>query len=464
MNEQPGLEPTILVIFGITGDLSKRYLLPALYHLFKDGLLAEHTRIVGLTRQSLTADELFGQVELCINEIDNICDPAGLQKIRTATELMQFDPEEAEDYPKLHERLNAIESEQGMCMNRLYYLSIPPELFDSTVHNIGAAGLNGSCQHGQAATRLLVEKPFGSDLASAEKLIAKTNEVFSEEQVFRIDHYLAKETVQDIVAFRRSNPIFADVWNNQHISAIDIVAYESLGVGHRINFYERVGALRDVVQSHLLQLMAVTMMELPQELDTQHIHAARQKLLRDTIPADPSLAVRGQYEGYRTESGNPDSTTETFARVRLSVDDARWQGTAVTISTGKALSEKLTQVSVTFHSPEDSESNRLTFRIYPNEGIHLELKVKQPGFDDKLEQAVMDFSYANGANRETHPDAYERVLLDAVRGDRTLFATSDEVLSSWRIVDPIISAWRDNATGLYIYPSNADAATVATND
>lgn len=451
------LEPSILVIFGITGDLSKRYLLPALYHLFKDDLLPAETRIVGLTRQSLTTDELFGQVELCINESDNICDPVGLKKIRQATELIQFDPKKTEDYSALLSRLNAIETHQGVCMNRLYYLSIPPELFGETVRNLGAAGLNGSCQHDKAATRLLVEKPFGSDVSSAEQLVAETNEVFTEQQVFRIDHYLAKETVQDIIAFRRSNPIFADAWNSQHISAIDIVANESLGVGHRIHFYEQVGALRDVVQSHLLQLMAVTMMELPEELDAEHVQAARQKLLSEALPADPKMAVRGQYDTYRHESANPSSVTETFARVQLAVGNERWQGTAVTISTGKALAEKITQVGITFHSSSDTESNRLIFRIYPKEGIHLELRVKQPGFDDKLEQAVMDFSYQTQDTRKnSHPDAYERVLVDAVRGDRTLFASSTEVLSSWRILQPIIEAWTDNGEGLIEYSSGSN--------
>jgi glucose-6-phosphate 1-dehydrogenase len=454
MTEQPDFSPSIIVIFGVTGDLSKRYLLPALYHLFKDDLLLAGTRIVGLTRQSLAADQLFGQVELCINEIDNVCDPEGLRKIRESTELLQFDPEKPEDYPRLLEHLNAIETEQGVCMNRLYYLSLPPELFVPTVHNMGEAGLNTSCQHGNAATRLLVEKPFGSDLASAQALIEKTGEVFQEEQIFRIDHYLAKETVQDILVFRHSNPVFADIWNGQHISAIDIIAKESLGVGHRINFYEHVGALRDFVQSHLLQLMAVTMMEVPDTIDAESIHHAKQRLLTAVVPADPAGTVRGQYAGYREESHNPESATETFVRLQLKVDDERWKDTPVTITTGKALDEKLTQVVVTFHTPGSEESNRLVFRIFPHEGIHLELKVKHPGFGDALEQAVMDYSY-RGHGELNHPDAYERVLLDAVKGDRTLFATSDQVLASWRIIEPLITAWHDNSERLLPYASGS---------
>lgn len=462
MSDATQSEPTIIVIFGITGDLSKRYLLPALYHLFKNDLLPQPTRIVGLTRQDMTADQLFGQVELCINEVDNICDPEGLRKIRESTELLRFDPEHSEDYPRLLERLNAIEEEQGVCMNRLYYLSIPPELFESVANNIGRAGLNQSCQHDKAATRLLVEKPFGEDLASAEVLIRQTSAVFNEDQIYRIDHYLAKETVQDIVSFRHSNPIFSDIWNNQHVSAINIVAYETLGVGNRIAFYEHVGALRDFIQSHLLQLMAVTMMDLPNELTTEAIHDAKQALLNSTLAADPIEALRGQYEGYREESGNPNSTTETYAQVRLHVENAVWEGVPVTITTGKALAEKLTQVVITFHTPGAEGTDRLTFRIYPNDGVHLELNVKRPGFDDQLEQAVMDFRYKQDeAKGSMQTDAYERVLLDAVRGDRTLFATSEQVLASWRILEPVIQTWKNSSDGLATYESGSTGPETA---
>jgi glucose-6-phosphate 1-dehydrogenase len=453
---KPSLEPSIIVIFGITGDLSQRYLLPALYHLFKDGLLHEHTEIVGLTRQAMTADELFGKVELCINEVDNICDPVALKRIISKTQLFQFDPNNSDDYPKLLEHLNAIEATHGVCMNRLYYLSIPPKVFAATVQNLGKAGLNGSCEHGNAKTRLLVEKPFGYDLASAETLIKETNEVFAEEQVFRIDHYLAKETVQNILTFRHNNPIFADIWNNQHIASIDIIASEKIGIENRVNFYEGVGALRDLIQSHLLQLLAVTTMDLPSELDNDSIHAARQALLEAVVPADPAEAIRGQYDTYKQEVGNPDSTTETYARINLRIDTERWRNVALSITTGKALQEKHTEITLTFTSPADKIANVLTFRIHPNEGIHVQLRVKKPGFDDEVADAAMDFSYKQTFGGDsTHPDAYERVLVDAVKGDRTLFSSSREVLASWRIIEPIIQAWRDTNEGIATYASGS---------
>jgi glucose-6-phosphate 1-dehydrogenase len=458
MSETDLSSPSIIVIFGVTGDLSKRYLLPALYHLFKDGLLDEHTVVVGLTRQSLDAKELFDQVELCINEVDNICDPVALQKMQAKTELYQFDPARSQDYPKLLEYLNGLEETHGLCMNRLYYLSIPPSLFTNVVHNIGEAGLNTNCQHGNAKTRLLVEKPFGNDLASAQELIAKTNQVFQEEQVFRIDHYLAKETVQNILSFRLHNPVFASIWNAEHITSVDITASEKISIEGRVNFYEGLGALRDLIQSHLLQLMALTLMDLPNELSDEQSHHARQALLEAVKPADPTQAVRAQYDSYRQEVDNLDSTTETFARIKLTVDSERWESMPVIITTGKSLREKRTEIILTFKNPHDEAgaTNTLTFRLQPNEGIHLQLRVKQPGFETKLQEAVMDFSYAQAFGMDSgHPSAYERVLVDAVKGDRTLFATSAEVLASWRIIEPVITAWQGNDQGLQIYESGS---------
>jgi glucose-6-phosphate 1-dehydrogenase len=462
MSERAPLEPTIIVIFGITGDLSKRYLLPALYHLFKDKLLHEQTRVVGLTRRDMSAGDLFGQVELCINEVDNTCDPEALRVMRERTELMQFDPNEAGDYPKLLERLNSTEDRVGMCMNRLYYLSIPPKVFNDVVRNLGEAGLNTSCQHGNAQTRLLVEKPFGRDLASAQQLIEHTDAVFREDQVFRIDHYLAKETVQNILSFRVHNPIFADIWNGRHIESIAVTASEKIGIEGRVNFYEGLGALRDLIQSHLLQLLAISTMDLPEVLDADHIHQARQKLLESVAPADSLLARRAQYESYTQEVENPDSTTETFAQLKLRIDSERWQGSDVTITTGKGLREKRTEIVMTFTDPQDEAdtTNVLTFRLQPNEGIHLQLRVKKPGFADEISEAVMDFSYQQAFGEDSgHPGAYERVLVDAVRGDRTLFATSDEVIASWRIIEPVIQAWQASGEGMQTYASGSEGPT-----
>lgn len=460
---QTPLAPAIIVVFGVTGDLASRYLLPALYHLFKDNLLHEHTEIIGLTRQSLNTDELFSTVELCINEVDNVCDPVALRSMHEKTRLLQFDPSIEADYDQLHAELDRIEEEHGLCMNRLYYLSIPPKLFETVVHNLGYAKLNESCVHAQADSRLLVEKPFGSDLASAQALIDVTTSVFREDQVFRIDHYLAKETVQNILSFRAYNPIFASIWSNQHIQAIDILAAEKIGIEGRKVFYEGVGALRDLIQSHLLQLLAVTTMSLPAELSSEAIHIHKQSLLESILPADPTKAIRGQYEGYTAEAEAPDSTTETYARLELSIDTSEWHGVPVTITTGKALSAKQTEIRVTFTNRGDDSAavNVLVFRIQPDEGIHLQLRVKKPGYEHEIQDAALNFSYAHTFGDANHPNAYERVLVDAVKGDRSLFASSEEVLASWKIIEPIVEAWNNNRDGLRTYSQGTDAQQLA---
>jgi glucose-6-phosphate 1-dehydrogenase len=452
----PKLEPAIIVIFGITGDLSQRYLLPALYHLFKDDLLHEQTEIVGLTRQNLTAKELFDKVELCINEVDNVCDPVALKKIQTKTRLLQFDPNQEADYLKLKTELDAIETKHGVCMNRLYQLSIPPNVFDITIKNLGLAGLNKSCQHGKAATRVLMEKPFGYDYSSAKALIHQTGLVFKEDQVYRIDHYLAKETVQNILTFRAHNPMFAAIWDGDHIRKIEVYAKEKIGIEGRVNFYEGVGATRDLVQSHLLQLLALITMELPKSLDdSESLHKAKHQLLKLVVPAKPSDTVRAQYDGYLEEVGNKNSSTETYSQIKLGINNERWRGVPIIITTGKALTEKKTEITVTFGMHGDNQVNTLIFRLQPNEGIHLELLVKKPGFIHQLEPAVMDFSYQNTFGQTNHPDAYERVLVDAVRGDRTLFATSDEVLLSWTILNKLLRTWQGNRKGMGSYKSGS---------
>lgn len=448
------LQPAIIVIFGITGDLAQRYLLPALYHLFDEKLLHEKTQILGLTRQDLTASQLLDRVELCINETDKVCRPETLKIMQAKTKLVQFDPAKGDDYAALRKQLDDIEIAQGVCMNRLFYLSIPPSVFPTVVSHMGKHGLNGSCQHGSAESRLLVEKPFGSDLTSAQKLVEATSKVFQEEQVFRIDHYLAKETAQNILTFRRYNPIFGSIWNNQHIESIDILASEKIDIEGRVNFYEGLGALRDFVQSHLIQLAAICTMDMPESIDSQNIHAQKQALLSAIKPANPATAKRGQYQTYTQEVENPDSTTETYAQVTLYIDDERWRDVPITVTTGKAMSERKTEVTLTFTDRAELNEaiNSLTFRIQPNEGIHLQLRVKKPSLEEDLQEAAMDFSYKNTFGNTDHPTAYERVLVDAVKGDRTLFATSTEVLESWRILQPVVEAWHNNNTGLVSYP------------
>lgn len=446
--------PAIFVIFGITGDLAQKKLLPALYHLLKDNLLNEHTVVVGVSRRDMSADDLLKKVELCVIEADKTCDPAVLDKFRAILRMVKLDPVVGEDYTRLHQTLDQIEDEQGMCMNRLYYLAIPPQVYEPVIENLGTHGLNAGCQHSKAVSRLLVEKPFGYDLTSAAELITSTGKYFTEEQIFRIDHYLAKETAQNILIFRQHNPVFNTVWNCRHISAIDLIFSEQIGVEGRAAFYDNVGALRDVVQNHLLQLLALTTMELPGSNDPSALHAAKQALLADVRSVDPDRdrVVRAQYRGYQEEVSNPGSGTETYVSISTSIANDRWQNTAVTLTAGKALDVKKTNITLTFTDPaQQGNQNRLTFRISPNEGIDIELTVKQPGFDDRTENTHMDFSYKHAFGNSSHPDAYERVLVDAVKGDHSLFATSEEVLESWRIVQPVLTAWSQDNDDLSYY-------------
>lgn len=463
MSTPSTLDPSIIVIFGITGDLSQRYLLPSLYHLIKDGLLHEQTQIVGISRRSISVDELFEQVELCVNEVDKVCDPVALKKMRTHTSMVQMDLTEETAYKQLRNQLDQLEESQGLCMNRLYYLSIPPQIYSSIITLMGKADLNTSCQHNVAETRLLIEKPFGYDLVSAEGLIQQTGAVFNEGQIFRIDHYLAKETVQNILTFRFANPIFESIWNREHIESIVISASEDIRVGNRAQFYDPVGALRDFIQSHLIQLLAIVTMDRPKQLDSEFIHKSKQALLKKvlSVPADQvaDKAVRAQYEGYPAEVHHDTSTTETFAAVQVCIDSPRWQAVPITMWSGKGLDAKKTEVQVTFKG-HDEATNQLRFRIQPNEGIEIDLLAKKPGLTTELQTASMDFSYQQNFGGASHHNAYERVLVDAVRGDHTLFATSEEVLEAWRIVQPVLNEWGKRAE-IDHYPIGSSGLTLA---
>ncbi|HVV66520.1 MAG TPA: glucose-6-phosphate dehydrogenase [Candidatus Saccharimonadales bacterium] len=461
----PQLEPSIIVIFGVTGDLSQRYLLPALYHLIKGGLLHEKTEIIGTSRRHIDPEELLNDTTLCPQEEGSICDPHALQKMREHFHMVQLDPSNGEDYARLLKTMNEYEEKEGVCMNRLYYLSIPPQIYGPVIKHMEAEGLNKGCQHGTAESRLLIEKPFGYDSNSARNLIDELARGFREEQTYRIDHYLAKETVQNILTFRFENPIFEALWNHDHISSIEVSASEKIGIEGRAQFYEPLGALRDFIQSHLLQLLAIITMDRPAVLDSQNIHASKQAVLRQVraVAADQinEDTVRGQYENYRQEVNNPDSHTETFAGIRLSIDSERWQNVPMILWTGKQLAEKKTEVTICFKGHDGEAANYLRMRIQPNEGIELDLLAKKPGFDNELQPAAMDFSYRNNFGSHDHPDAYERVLVDAVRGDRTLFATGEEVMQAWRIVQPVLDAWSRSGHGLNMYKEGSDGTTLA---
>jgi glucose-6-phosphate 1-dehydrogenase len=416
------LEPAILVIFGITGDLSQRYLLPALYRLIKAGRLPQQTVILGISRRQVKITEVINEDRLCANDADTECDPEILNNLRSRTSMFQMDLDDPAAYDALLNKLNDIETDKGICLNRLYYLSIPPTAYDAVVRLLGERGLNTSCQHGNAATRLMVEKPFGHDLASAKELIVETARHFQEEQIYRIDHYMPKPAVLDLLNSRFKDTELDKVWNSGNVASVEIAAKETIGIEGRAEFYDPVGALRDFVQSHLVQILGLVVMDKPESLDSDHLHAAKEAGLEqiEPVPADKagSRAQRGQYESYRQEVNKPESTTETFAAVTVYSQNPRWQGVPITMVTGKALNERTTRIAA---------------------------KLKQPLGSGKTE---IIWSSQGG-------NTYERVLLDAIKGDRTLFSSSREILASWRILQPVLDAWQKSAGDLIIYESGS---------
>jgi glucose-6-phosphate 1-dehydrogenase len=418
--------PTILIIVGISGDLSKRKLLPAISELSTAGVLPKNLRIVGITRRSDV-------------EIETLIKAAADQEyLRNHLELFQMDLESPDGYKHLCVRLDEIEADFGHPAQRLYYLSVPPQVSHPIIEQLGASGLAG-----HPHTKLLLEKPFGVDLASAESLIQHIDSHFSSDQVYRIDHYLAKEMAQNIIVFREGNSLFKRTWNKEFIERIDIVASESIGIEGRGNFYESTGALRDLIQSHMLQLAALTLMDTPRADHLDEVPQRRYDALRQLqIPTTHDVlhyAKRGQYSGYAEQVENPRSTTETFVSLELESTDPTWRGVPIRLLTGKSMKEKVTEIRVTYRRQEDYESNQLILRLQPNEGIEICIWTKSPELERKIERHPIKFAYDE--HFDSLPEAYERVFLDAINSDHTLFTTSQEVLASWHILAPVQHAW-----------------------
>ncbi|HVQ44842.1 MAG TPA: glucose-6-phosphate dehydrogenase [Candidatus Saccharimonadia bacterium] len=462
--------PAALVIFGVTGNLAQHMLLPALYHLESQQLLPEEFYIVGIFRRVPDVDAILHEATAQLEQNGETIDPAVTSRLKSRLHTIKMDSTNPSDFSRLAELLHGLDDAAGTKLNHLFYLAIPPDIFETVIDNLATGGLN----HDDAdrSSRLLIEKPFGYDLASAEALIDAMSAHFDEHQIFRIDHYLAKETAQNILTFRFSNPLIQGIWSREFIDHIQITATEKIGIQGRVAFYEKMGALRDFVQSHLMQLMALVMMEYPEDLTSEAIHAEKLKVLESietiTPHSVPDVAVRGQYAGYRDEVGDPGSTTETYAALKLEVANSRWGGVPILLRTGKSLARKTTEIVVVFkdRTRKASPDNLLVIRIQPDEGISLKLLAKKPGFDDQLQPVQMDFSYS-GVFDGHQPDAYQRVLIDALRGDHSLFATNDEVLVSWRILQPVLDAWSHTAEPPQSYARGsrgpADAQRLAAN-
>ncbi len=461
------LEPSILTIFGITGDLASRYLLPAIYDLTKHGHLTKSFKILGISRRNTTVDDILNSIKKSVEASGKICDTKTLIILEKSISILKMDITKPEEYKRLKNSLDSVEDAVGVCQNRLYYLAIPPTLFEPIVERLGQYDLNKGCQHGRANSRLLIEKPFGYNLESAAQLINKLRQCFDEEQIYRIDHYLAKETAQNILTFRFENPIFQNSWDSKHISYITITAAESIGIEGRVSFYEKMGAMRDLIQSHLLQLLALITMEKPAKMTARDIHLAKEKVLKAiSPPKDNEIeqdTVRGQYKTYKEETQNANTSVETFAAIKLNINNSRWQGTPVFLRNGKALAKRVTEITIVYKDKDvPSCTNSLNIRIQPNEGVTLDLKIKKPGLAKETQNVEMDFSYSDLFDM-TNPNAYIKVLVDAINGDKTLFASSEEVLTSWKITEPILDAWSTSRCKLHIY-QNGTWGPVEAND
>ncbi|GID28555.1 glucose-6-phosphate dehydrogenase [Paractinoplanes brasiliensis] len=469
--------PATLVIFGASGDLTRRKLLPAVESLARHNRLPSQFALVGVARTPM-ADEQFAASALGDRTLS---DKAQLQG---GIRYVSGGYDDPDTYKRLAETLDELDAVRGTSGNRLFYLSTPAEAFEPVIHGLAGAGLNRA-REGSFA-RLVIEKPYGRDLASARELDAVVHGVFDEPQVFRIDHYLGKDTVQNVLALRFANSIFQPIWDRSWVDHVQITVAETLGVGTRGGFYEHAGAMRDIVQNHVLQVLALALMEPPASFEAEGLRNEKVKLLQAIrLPTNrdiADLAVRGQYTrggtrddlmaGYREEVGvDPLSRTETYAAMRLNVDNWRWAGVPFYVRTGKRLPARVTEVALQFQRPphlpipQDQltglEADALILRIQPNEGISLRFGAKVPGHSFRVRTASMDFSYEQTFAEES-PEAYERLLLDALLGDPTLFIRSDEVEHSWRIVDPIIEHWASDNSPIPTYeaaswgPADAD--------
>jgi len=465
----PQAPPCAIVIFGASGDLARRKLLPAIYDMAANGLLNDKTYIVGYSRSAMT-DEQYRKVareSVQKHARNKALDEALWKKLEDRIYYTQADYGSADDHARVGATLGRLDKKFGNAGNRLFYLSTPPEMFDDIITRLGEREVAEKGQNTTPAVwhRIIIEKPFGHDLASAKALNVLLHKYFTEEQVFRIDHYLGKETVQNLMVMRFANSIFEPIWNYKYVDHVQITVAETLGVGSRAGYYDQSGAVRDMVQNHMFQLMALAAMEPPAALDAVSVRDEKVKVFKSVRRIRPEqvdqFAVRGQYgpgessgqktPGYRREQNvPPDSKTETFAALKVFIDNWRWSGMPFYLRTGKFLPQKLSEVVVRFRSPpltlfqKQCESpvypNDLIIRVQPAEGISWRLNGKVPGGSLNIKSVALDFLYETTFNVEP-PEAYERLIFDAMAGDQTLFIRGDETEAAWAVIDPIEQGW-----------------------
>lgn len=453
-------ESSTILIFGASGDLTRRKLVPALYNLYLKERLPENFQVVGNSRTEFSHEKWRERMRDGVEEFsEKSFDADAWEKF---AEHLWYIPGSASELNDLKTLDKFIQEKEEAEAHRLYYLSVAPDLYIPIVKNIGELNL---ARQDKGWRRIIVEKPFGTDLESAHKLNDEIHTVFEENQVYRIDHYLGKETAQNIMFFRFANAIFEPIWNRNYVNNVQISVLEQVDVGHRGAYYDSSGVLRDMFQNHLLQLLTLIAMEPPASFEADAVRNEKAKMLQAVRPVDPFDMVCAQYEGYREVKGvKPDSQTPTYAALKVNVDNWRWQGVPFYLRSGKALTRKLSEITVVFREPphmvfDNSASftpNILSICVQPDEGIHLSFEAKVPDSARRTRSVNMEFHYDDSFGKYAIPEAYERLLLDALLGDPGLFTRSDGIELSWRLMDPVIKVWEsDEAPHLASYTPNS---------
>jgi glucose-6-phosphate 1-dehydrogenase len=456
-------DPCVLTLFGATGDLAHRKVVPAMYHLWRNNLLPHEFVLLAVGRREYDDDAFRADIRASLDQFSRVLplDEAAWRSFSGRIRYHRCDFSDPAGFDQLSTRLDTLDEEEGTRGNRLFYLATQPGQFAEIVGQLGRVGLDHE-RHDGGWRRVVIEKPFGYDLDSAKRLNREVGKVFRESQVYRIDHYLGKETVRNLLVFRFGNGIFEPLWNRRYVDHVQITVAESIGIENRGAFYEATGAIRDVLQNHLLQLVSLVAMEPPATFEADALRDEKVKVLRaiSTNPGDSDEVVRGQYgpgwvagtpvPGYREERDvDPQSETETFVAAKLTIDDWRWSGVPFYVRTGKHLPKRSTEIAIQFHqvphhlfreTSVEPEANLLAIRIQPDEGIMLRFGAKVPGLGLDIRGVTMDFTYGSAFNVDS-PDAYETLILDALQGDASLFTRADEVEEAWGIVDPFIDTW-----------------------
>ncbi len=453
-------KPGALIIVGFTGDLSRRKLLPSLYNLERAGRLPADMKIYGVVRRPTSVADVADELDTYIIKAKGSCDSATLKALCARIETVEADVSSRAGADVLKKQLDELIG--PVCKLKLFHFAVPPAALSDIIRNLAASGVH-MCG-GSPDSRLLIEKPFGRDVASATDLSQTIRQYFGEDSIYLIDHYLAKDTVQNMLHVRFHNPMLRSLWSGKDIKCIQISALEELDIQGRGNFYEQTGALRDMLQSHLMQILAIVTMDEPKTFTSEVIRRNKLKLLSKVrLAGDPSdSAVRSQYDGYRSEVENEDSRVETFAAVKLEIDNNRWHNVPVYLRAGKAMSEKLTQVDIVFKDDSGSDDkdraeNVFTFRLQPHEGIAMRILIKRPGLDTSTKPVTLDYCYHDSDDGDALSGGYDKILLDAINGDQTLFPSDAEIMNNWQLFQPVLDVWESHSKYLGSYAKGAES-------